>query len=289
MNGSRDEAQVPFDQGGSDGTPWDDASPDTTVTQADGTTAANANDTAATDPEAVSAAGTSATGRHAAPKEPSPFRVAENDPAPIRILKRVGYVVFAIVKGIGIALMAILGYPLALMAVMLPFMLPFMMSDTNGSYDENAMDLRLGVAVLYLAAGLAVIIVMMIRRRRNGGSGKTTLAMILAIVAAGYGAVNTASYATAIIAGPKTMAVDRPTVTRETKSSDDGDYQVCAWKFTQDLSFSAGSCEDDGSVSANNRIAQDLLHTHSDHVVLRYYDTISGPIYVGLEDDPNYS
>ncbi|WP_101622207.1 hypothetical protein [Bifidobacterium parmae] len=260
-----------------------------------GTTTATTTtiDTAKPGPEATpatdAAPAETTAARHAAPKTPGPFQIAQNDPVPIRILKRIGYVVFAVVKGIGIALMAILGYPLALMAVMLPFMLPFMMSDTNGSYDANAMDLRLGVAVLYLVAGLIVIIVTMVRRRRNGTSGKIILAMALAVVAFGYGAVNTASYATAIIAGPKTMAVDRPTVTRETKSSDDGDYQVCAWRFTQDLSFDAGSCEDDGSVSANNRIAQDLLRTHSDHVVLRYYDTISGPIYVGLEDDPNYS
>lgn len=239
MNGSRDGAQVPFDDGiGSD---------------------------------AASNNGTGAGSRSASVRKGSGHSIVD-----------------MVVEGILELVGGVFLYPLALMIVIVPIALPFIASGTNGSYDANAIYIRLGIAVLCIVGGFAIA-VLTVRWYRQNKFLKAVIAALIAVAAFGYGLVCTGSYATALAEGPKTVAVERPTVTREAKSDDDGDYQVCTMTFTPELSFDAGSCEDDGSISANNRIAQDLLHTHSDHVLLHYYDTVTGPIYVGLEDDPQYS
>ncbi|PST45762.1 hypothetical protein CPA40_09420 [Bifidobacterium callitrichos] len=322
MDGSHDEAQIPFDAGIA-GAATETGTGATTprvgagagaAAAATGAGATGANASSAHDSETESKPESESKPK---PKRPKPLQVNATDTAPVRVLKGAGYVVFTIVKWIGVALWAIFAYPLALMAFMLPFMLPFLVSDSNGSYDENALELRLGVALVYLVGGLiaAGVILWQAKHRasdkrskfrstapthgssRRSGKARvismttgSIIAMVLAVVALAYGTICGGSYAIALVGGPKTVAVERPTVTRETKTDDDGiAYQVCAMTFTPKLTFDAGSCEDDGSVSADNRIAQDLLHTHSDHVLLHYYSTITGPIYAGLEDDPRYS
>ena len=317
MDGSHDEAQIPFDAGIADAGMGTRPGVTTPSVGADAGAAAAATGAGASSTHDSEAESKPESESKPKPKRPKPLQVNETDSAPVRVLKGVGYVVFTIVKWIGVALWAILGYPLALMAIMLPFMLPFLISDTNGSYDENALGLRLGIALVYLAGGLIAVGVILWRAKRRAsdrrskfrstatthGSSRrpgkarvismttgSIIAMALAAVAIAYGAICGGSYAIALVGGPKTVAVERPTVTRETKTDDDGvDYQVCSMTFTPELTFDAGSCEDDGSISANNRIALDLLHTHSDHVLLHYYSTITGPIYAGLEDDPQYS
>lgn len=220
-------------------------------------------------------------------KRPKSLLVTDTDSLPVRVLKRAGYVALMILEGI-LTIFGVFLYPLALFAVIFPFMLPFLASSIDGSYDANAIWFRLGVAVLCIVGGIAIA-ALTVRWYRQNKFLKAVIAALIAVAAFGYGLVCTGSYATALAEGPKTVAVERPTVTRETKSDDDGDYQVCAITFTPELTFDAGTCEDDGSISANNRIARDLLDIHSDHVLLHYYDTITGPIYVGLEDDPQYS
>lgn len=273
MNSSRDGAQVPFDDG--IGLDTEDGTGHSSHAHAGASADTRIKDSHDKSSESFMF------------KRPKSLQVADTDSLLVRVLKGAGHVALMVLKGI-LTLFGACLYPLALLAVIFPFMLPFLISDTNGSYDANAIYTRLIVGVLYIPAG-AIIAALTVRWYRRDKFLKAMIAALIAVAAFGYGLVCTGSYATALAEGPKTMAVERPTVTRETKSDDDGDYQVCAMTFTPALTFDAGSCEDDGSISANNRIARDLLGIHSDHMLLHYYDTVTGPIYVGLEDDPRYS
>lgn len=201
-----------------------------------------------------------------------------------------------VVRGIATVVATIFGvfmYPLALFLIVVPFMMPFLIGDINGSYDANSLVIQLVVSALYLAAGF-VFAGLAFRQHRRGHVPTAVLCAVLAVAGVGYGAVCTVADARTLATGPVTVAVGRPKLQRVTETdSDDAPYDVCVLVFTTNthtqLSFDGSSCEDDGSINPNNRIVRDLKHAHSDSLLLRYYDALRGPIYVGLEDDPRYS
>lgn len=237
--------------------------------------------------------------------------------------RRIGRGLLAVFGGIMGFVLGILG----LAAVMMAALLPFFAGSTNGVHDEHPMVFIIPVELAYMLVGVAIFAYRVHRQRKNGhataktvdrpvpthvrgGSPRSSsasrilirqigkgsiLVTLIAVVCLAYGLIWGGSDVIAVLRGPVGVSVARPRIEQRTVKNtdeyDEGTHQECTVVFDADgrqLRFDSGNCMG-GELDAGNRIGQALDHIRGERVILRYYDTIHGPVFYSIEPDSRYS